>query len=304
VRILAALKLLAAVAFVCATAVVLTRRTEQQSLVDRRPIGSRAKRLFTPSIVLAVALLVSLAGFTVLAPFGRNDAPADGSLEPAALALSASTQSQSSVQAGAADSYVPLPPGANAYWHARAKEVGEKYFLGDLFVRQMMQESGFQDDVIFGQRVSWAGAEGIAQIMREHHPWVDPLKPQKALDYAARHMLNLLLRFDGDAVKALAAYNAGAGTVEWAVQFGGNDWFAWVPWETQEYTTAIMFPGEQGLLPNWGQVRVWWSRAAERIERPLQLRLLQGRTIAVGALPDPAPPADAAVAEAVPPVSP
>jgi Transglycosylase SLT domain len=296
VRSLPELKFLAAFAVVCAAALILTRRTEHYSTdvssSSEIPAGrkfSLARTSPRPALFVAAFALVPLilAAF-VFAAFTLSDTSTDGRPQQAATAPR-TPAAPAKVSAYAVPAVEPLPAGANAYWYARAREVGEKHFLGDLFVRQITQESGFQDEVISGQRVSWAGAEGIAQIMREHHPWIDPLKPDEALDYAARHMLDLLLRFDGDAVKALAAYNAGAGTVEWAVEFAGHDWFAWIPWETQEYTTAILRPGEQGLLPNWGQVKQWWSRTAEHIERPLQLRLLQGRTIAVGALPEPVP---------------
>jgi Transglycosylase SLT domain len=314
VRSLVALKPLAAFAVICAAVVILaqpgerreTRADTREQIRPQPPLPFRSR--FRPAITVpaCVAFLAILATSLSLGTLTEKDGPADSRLGHAAavVAFSRSGQNEPASYPALSNPGGSLSAEVNAHWFQRARLIEIKYKLGGIFVRQIMQESRFADDVIYGQRSSWAGAEGIAQIMREYHPWVDPLKPEAALDYAARHMLDLLLRFDGDVVKALAAYNAGAGTVLWAVEFAGNDWFAWVPWETQEYIASIMLPGEQGLLPNWGQVKQWWSRTAERIERPLQLRLLQGRTIAIGALPEPAPPADAAVAEAVPPVSP
>jgi Transglycosylase SLT domain len=311
VRGLTALKPLAIIAVICAAAVILARPAgrrvtggdDGQQVPPQPSLPRRAR--FRPAITVpaVVAFFAVLTTSLWLGPLAPNEPLADGPVGQASAlaALSDSGANAQSSQLAITDPNVALPVGINSHWFQRARLIEIRYKLGGVFVRQIMQESRFADDVIYGQRTSWAGAEGIAQIMREYHPWVDPLKPEAALDYAARHMLDLLLRFDGDVVKALAAYNAGAGTVEWAVEFAGGDWFAWMPWETQEYISAIMLPGEQAFFANWEHVKRWWSRASERIERPLQLRLLQGRTIAVGALPaSPPPPEVAAISEVVP----
>lgn len=155
------------------------------------------------------------------------------------------------------------PPGANKYWYQRAHEIAREHHLGDVFVRQMMQESGFADDVIHGRRVSWAGAQGIAQIMRPYHPHVDPLNPEEALRYAARHMLDLLLYFDGSVPKALAAYNAGAMAVLRASAIDAQNWLQHMPQETQLYIRNIMRPDERDLIRNWPSLKRWWAGGSE-----------------------------------------
>lgn len=65
--------------------------------------------------------------------------------------------------------------------------------------------------------VSEDGARGLAQLMpstAERFKVVDPHNPEDNLDGAARYFSWLLERFDGDVVRALAAYNAGEGAVD------------------------------------------------------------------------------------------
>lgn len=73
----------------------------------------------------------------------------------------------------------------------------------ELFVRQINQESAFDP-----YARSSAGAIGIAQIVPQWHPNVDPLDPHASLDYAARLMRAYLNQY-GDYRLALIAYNAG-----------------------------------------------------------------------------------------------
>jgi hypothetical protein len=150
-----------------------------------------------------------------------------------------------------------------------------------------MLESGFNDDVISGRRVSSAGAEGIAQIMRKYHPSVDPLDPEAALEYAARHMYDLLWRYDGDMTKALAAYNAGSVRVQEAIQAKGESWLSVMPDHTQRYVALIMWPDDPHRLPRWDELMQWWLRATEELGQRLHLRLILGKMVAVTALPPP-----------------
>ena len=53
-------------------------------------------------------------------------------------------------------------------------------------------------------------------------------------------MASYVRQFAGDYAKALAAYNAGPGTVQAAVQTGGTNWRAFLPAETQNYIRIIL----------------------------------------------------------------
>jgi N12 class adenine-specific DNA methylase len=111
---------------------------------------------------------------------------------------------------------------------ASIRQAEKKYGLPqNLLARVIQQESNFDP-----QAISSKGARGIAQIMPEHHPDVDPDDPVQAIDYAAGYLRQNADRF-GDWRKALAAYNAGPGNVE---KHGGVPPFA----ETQDYIKRIM----------------------------------------------------------------
>ena len=106
----------------------------------------------------------------------------------------------------------------------------------EIFVRQMVQESGLNPDA-----VSPAGAVGIAQIMpdtaRQPGYGITPISdrndPEASLQFGAQYMRAMLDKYGGDYGLALAAYNAGPGAVD---QAGGIPAFE----ETQNYVRAIL----------------------------------------------------------------
>jgi hypothetical protein len=115
----------------------------------------------------------------------------------------------------------------------------------EIFVRQMIQESGMNPDA-----VSPKGALGIAQIMPATarnpgygvRPIEDPTDPEEGLRFGAEYMRAMLDEFGGDYKLALAAYNAGAGAVKKA---GGVPPFQ----ETQNYVSKILGGAMQPDVP-------------------------------------------------------
>ncbi|HYK86490.1 MAG TPA: lytic transglycosylase domain-containing protein [Ktedonobacteraceae bacterium] len=108
----------------------------------------------------------------------------------------------------------------------------------DLFVRQINQESGFNP-----RALSPSGAEGIAQFMPDTAAslGIDPWNPKEALRGAAQLMAHYAKMFDGTYAKALATYNAGAGTVQHAIDVCGEaHWMDCLLSETQQYINIIM----------------------------------------------------------------
>jgi len=119
----------------------------------------------------------------------------------------------------------------------------------ELLAAQLYAESGFNPFA-----VSPAGARGIAQFMpgtAREYGLADPSDPVASIDAQAHLMSDLLRRFGGRVALALAAYNAGAGTVE---RYGGIPPYA----ETRAYVARIL-----GLLGGSGAITggsVWEVR--------------------------------------------
>lgn len=107
----------------------------------------------------------------------------------------------------------------------------------DYFVRQIYAESGFDPNAASG-----AGAVGIAQFEPATAAGlaINPYDPIQALSGAARLMASYAVQYNGDYAKALAAYNAGGGSVQNAVASCGAGWLRCEPAETQNYVFKIM----------------------------------------------------------------
>ena len=105
------------------------------------------------------------------------------------------------------------------------------------FVRQINQESSFNP-----YAVSPAGAVGIAQFEPGTAAGlgVNPWDPVSALNGAAHLMANYANSYGGDYAKALAAYNGGTGTVQYAVNACGANWLNCLPGQTRNYIYVIM----------------------------------------------------------------
>lgn len=84
----------------------------------------------------------------------------------------------------------------------------------------MRQESRFdprarsRSDALGLAQLKLATAGDVARWLREPAPTVERLfEPERGVRYGARYLRHLLQRFDGHAAVALAAYNAGPGTI-------------------------------------------------------------------------------------------
>jgi soluble lytic murein transglycosylase-like protein len=91
-------------------------------------------------------------------------------------------------------------------------EAAGRHGLPPAFVRSVAKaESGMKADA-----VSRAGAVGVMQLMPSTAAALhaDPADPEQNIEAGTRYLRDLLLKYDGDAAKALAAYNAGPGAVD------------------------------------------------------------------------------------------
>ncbi len=105
------------------------------------------------------------------------------------------------------------------------------------FVRQINLESGFNPNA-----VSPAGAVGIAQFEpgTAANLGINPWDPIQALSGAANLMASYNRQYGGNYAMALAAYNGGTGTVQYAVNNCGSSWMNCLPYETRNYIYVIM----------------------------------------------------------------
>jgi len=134
-----------------------------------------------------------------------------------------------------------------------AEKMAARYGVSpDVYRRMIQQESGFNPRAVNKR----TGATGIAQVMsgtaRDPGYGVKPLEdrfdPVESLRFGAEYLAAMLKRFDGDYRLALAAYNAGPGTVEKAGGVPQID-------ETQAYVKNILstpLPPQRpsGLVPS------------------------------------------------------
>lgn len=116
---------------------------------------------------------------------------------------------------------VPAPPPPQANHVAVEPRVDPKELVAraaerhglppELLLSVAAVESGYSQDA-----VSPKGAIGIMQLMPGTAALLaaDPTDPLQNVDAGARHLRDLLTRYDGGLYHALAAYNAGAGAVD------------------------------------------------------------------------------------------
>jgi soluble lytic murein transglycosylase-like protein len=131
---------------------------------------------------------------------------------------------ESAVERFEADDYVPppLPPPAPAPVaevkapprdpKTMVRDAAGKYALPSALVESVARvESAMKTNA-----VSPKGAIGVMQLMPATAKLLeaDPNDPEQNIDAGTRLLRELLLKYDGDVAKALAAYNAGAGAVD------------------------------------------------------------------------------------------
>jgi Transglycosylase SLT domain len=136
---------------------------------------------------------------------------------------------------------LPAPPpivlSTSAYVAIAQQDAVANGISPTYFVRQIQIESGFNANAY-----SPAGAVGIAQFLPSTAAGlgINPYDPISALAGAARYMANYAKQYNGNYAMALAAYNAGSGTVQYAVAAGGANWMNFLPAETRQYIYNIM----------------------------------------------------------------
>jgi len=126
---------------------------------------------------------------------------------------------------------VPAPPPATTDPKALVREAAVRNSLPPAFVASVAKaESAMKQSA-----VSPKGAIGVMQLMPSTAKALDadPHDTEQNIDAGTRLLRELLIKYDGDVVKALAAYNAGPGAV---AKYNGLPPYR----ETQDYVNKVI----------------------------------------------------------------
>ena len=219
-------------------------------------IGTSMKRRMNPRLRLGLVcgIILVVLGYTLftLSPLAADQGSFPGlsavgnwiRQEATDLGLSAhlmpATQQQPTTNQGSTSGTTSLPAMnlPKSQYIAIAQQDAMNAGISPVyFVRQINQESGFNP-----YAVSPAGAVGIAQFEPGTAAGlgIDPWNPIQALRGAAQLMASYNRTYGGNYAKALAAYNGGGGTVQYAVNNCGANWLNCLPGETRHYIYVIM----------------------------------------------------------------
>jgi len=114
-----------------------------------------------------------------------------------------------------------------------AHQLAERHGVDHRLVESLVEmESRFDSEAI-----SRAGAMGLMQLMpavAREYGVADPFDPWDNLDAGIRYLRKLLVRYDGDLERTLAAYNAGPGAVD---RYDGIPPYT----ETRDYVRRVLY---------------------------------------------------------------
>ena len=142
---------------------------------------------------------------------------------------------------GTASGWLAVPQAARgSRWGQEIQEISARHGVDPVLVHAVIgAESAFNP-----WAVSRKGAQGLMQLMPRTASALgvrDSFNPRDNIEGGVRHLGYLLDRYSGNVSLALAAYNAGAGAVDY---YGGIPPYP----ETQQYVQRILQRGGGGAL--------------------------------------------------------
>lgn len=234
------------------TRIVRIPGDSRKTAVVTEPLAKTHKRMsprLRHSIIIFAVFFVAVFTLLSLAPLasGQNGLPLFKGIgswvrsqQQSFLQLESQIVQVAQPQKSTSQQPVNLPPvnlPKSAYVSIAQQDAMNAGISPDYFVRQINLESGFNPNA-----VSPSGAEGIAQFLPSTAAGlgINPFDPYQALNAAAHVMAGYNANYHGNYAMALAAYNAGSGTVQYAVTNCGSNWMSCLPAQTQNYIHTIM----------------------------------------------------------------
>ena len=219
---------------ICASAADLAvlRNGAQIAFVRKEQISATTTRLHLPSGYLDIPT-------TDIASFDRDDTPPleaapaqNTAVVPAQNAIAPTANTAAAAPAIVAAASQPRPTMTQEQIEQVVREIASKHQLDPDFVASVIKaESDFKT-----RAVSPKGAQGLMQLMPQTAAQLgvkDAFDPKANVEAGTAHLSALLDLYHDDAIKALAAYNAGAHRVD---QYHGVPPYK----ETQAYVAKIV----------------------------------------------------------------
>jgi hypothetical protein len=209
--------------------------------------GPRLSTRLRQAIVISSIFIVLMITLVSLAPLDNGQTPfhvfsgLNSWVRSGQLGWLFTSQQVAQKQSGSQQKNTPAPPPMTlptSQYVAIAQQDAVNAGISPVyFVRQINLESGFNPNA-----VSPAGAVGIAQFLPSTAAGlgINPWDPIQALRGAANLMASYNRKYGGNYAMALAAYNGGSGTVQYAVNNCGGNWMNCLPYETRHYIYVIM----------------------------------------------------------------
>jgi hypothetical protein len=223
--------LLAGQIYASAAELAILRSGAQISFISKEQISPTTTRLHLPGGFLDIAT-------ADIASFDHDDsqlvesAPDQNASAPVAQAPASQAAPAAPVQNAALPAAQPQPAATQADIEQMVQEIARKHQLDPDFVASVIRaESGFKT-----RAVSQKGAQGLMQLMPQTAAQLgvkDAFDPKANVEAGTAHLSALLDLYHDDAIKALAAYNAGAHRV---AQYHGVPPYK----ETQAYVAKIV----------------------------------------------------------------